>query len=128
MLVLGVLVLGGVVAFAMMPKSTPATDVPATELEVETTETGTDATQLASNEVTIQNFAFGPATVTVKVGDTVTWTNMDLTGHSATADDGSFDTGVLSQGKSGSVTFDTAGTFTYHCTPHPNMKGTVVVE
>lgn len=78
--------------------------------------------------IEIKNFAFSPTTLMVKVGDTVTWTNQDSAGHSATADDGSFDTGVLSQGESNTVTFTEAGTFAYHCTPHPNIKGTVVVE
>lgn len=81
-----------------------------------------------TQDVSIQNFAFSPATLHVKVGDKVTWTNKDSVGHSATADDGSFDTGVLAQGKSGSVTFKRAGTYTYHCSIHPNMKGTIVVE
>lgn len=78
--------------------------------------------------VTIQNFAFSPATLTVKVGDKVTWTNKDSAGHSATADDGSFDTGVLAQGQSGSITFSKAGTYTYHCSVHPMMKGTIIVQ
>lgn len=78
--------------------------------------------------VEIKDFAFSPATLTVKVGDTVTWTNQDSVGHSATSDDGSFDTGVLAQGESNTVTFTEAGTFNYHCTPHPNMKATVVVQ
>lgn len=78
--------------------------------------------------VEIKNFAFSPSTLTVKVGNTVNWTNQDSVGHSATADDGSFDTGVLAQGESNDVTFTEAGTFSYHCTPHPNMKATVVVE
>lgn len=87
----------------------------------------TIASAAASTGVTIQNFAFGPASVTVNVGDTVTWTNQDSVpeGHSATGD--GFDTGILKEGQSGSATFDTAGTFSYVCTPHPNMKGTVVV-
>lgn len=83
---------------------------------------------VGQNAVEIKDFKYSPATLTVKVGDTVTWTNKDLAGHSATADDGSFDTGVLSQGKSGSFTFTKAGTFAYHCLPHPNIKGTIVVE
>lgn len=83
---------------------------------------------MAKNEIAIQNFAFSPATITVKAGDSVTWTNKDLVGHSATADDKSFDTGVLAQNESETVTFDTVGTYTYHCTPHPNMKATVTVE
>lgn len=82
----------------------------------------------ASQSVTIQDFAFGPSSVTVNVGDTVTWTNQDDVGHTATADGGSFDTGIINNGQSGSATFDTAGTFTYYCQPHPNMKGTVVVQ
>ena len=81
-----------------------------------------------STGVEIKDFSFSPASLTVKVGDTVTWTNQDSAGHSATADDGSFDTGVLSQGESNTVTFSEAGSFPYHCTVHPNMKGTVVVE
>jgi plastocyanin len=77
--------------------------------------------------VTIQGFAFGPAAVEVPVGGTVTWTNQDSAPHTATADDGSFDTGQLGQGASGSATFNTAGTFAYGCTIHPNMRGSVTV-
>ena len=83
---------------------------------------------MGKNNVTIQNFAYSPASLTVKVGDKVTWTNQDSIGHSATADDNSFDTGVLAQGQSGSETFSKAGTFTYHCSVHPNMKATIIVQ
>ena len=82
----------------------------------------------ADSAVDIEGFAFAPATVTVTVGDTVTWTNRDSAAHTATADDDSFDTGNLGQGASGTVTFDTAGTFAYHCSIHTNMTGSVVVE
>jgi LPXTG-motif cell wall-anchored protein len=78
--------------------------------------------------VTIKDFDFTPATVTVVVGDTVTWTNDGPTAHSATAEGGSFDTGIFPDGESRSATFDEAGTFAYICTPHPFMEGTVVVE
>jgi plastocyanin len=80
------------------------------------------------NAVTIQNFAFSPANITIKAGQSITWTNEDSVGHSATADDNSWDTGVLSQGQSKSVTFAKAGKYTYHCSVHPNMKATVVVQ
>jgi plastocyanin len=80
------------------------------------------------NAVTIQNFAFSPATVTIKAGQSITWTNEDSIGHSATADSGSFDTGVLSQGQSKTIAFAKAGTYTYHCSVHPNMKATVIVQ
>lgn len=94
----------------------------------QTNPTGSTQTTVGQNAVTIQNFAFSPASITVKVGDKVTWTNQDSVGHSATADSGSFDTGVLAQGQSGSITFNKAGTYTYHCSVHPMMKGTVIVQ
>jgi LPXTG-motif cell wall-anchored protein len=65
--------------------------------------------------------------VTVAVGDTVTWHNSGQAPHTATADDGSFDTGTINAGGSGSHTFSSAGTFSYICTIHPNMHGTVRV-
>jgi LPXTG-motif cell wall-anchored protein len=82
----------------------------------------------ASTGVTISDFQFAPSAVTVNVGDTVTWTNDGPTPHSATANDGSFDTGIMEEGGSGSHTFTEAGTFSYICTPHPNMTGTVTVQ
>jgi plastocyanin len=80
----------------------------------------------ASGSVTISDFQFAPASITVEMGDTVTWTNAGPTAHSATGD--SFDTGIFSEGQSRSETFNEAGTFSYICTPHPQMKGTVTVQ
>jgi LPXTG-motif cell wall-anchored protein len=77
---------------------------------------------------TISDFKFSPATITVHVGDTITWTNVGPTAHTATASDGSFDTGTLQKGQSGSHTFTTAGTIAYICTLHPFMHGTVIVQ
>jgi LPXTG-motif cell wall-anchored protein len=82
----------------------------------------------ANGSVTIADFQFTPAQITIDQGDTVTWTNDGPTAHSATASDGSFDTGIFPAGESRSHTFDQAGTFSYICTPHPNMHGTVVVR
>lgn len=84
----------------------------------------------ASGSVTIQNFAFSPATISVKVGTTVTWTNQDSTAHTATSDPGtpaSFDSGNITQGKSATFTFQQAGTYAYHCSIHTYMKATVTV-
>jgi plastocyanin len=81
-----------------------------------------------ANAVTIQNFAFGPATVSVPVGTTITWTNADSASHTVTADDGSFDSGSLGSGATFSQAFDTAGTFAYHCKIHPNMTASVEVK
>lgn len=86
------------------------------------------AESIAINTVEIKDYSFNPPNLTVKAGTIVTFVNKDSVGHSATADDESFDTGIMIQNESGTVTFNNPGTYTYHCTPHPNMKGTVVVE
>ena len=86
-------------------------------------------TVLAADEgVAIRDFAFGPRTVTIRVGDSVTWTNRDSIAHSATARGGAFDTGLIPGGRSRSVRFTVAGTYRYICTPHPSMTGTVIVR
>jgi plastocyanin len=82
----------------------------------------------AGASVDIKNFAFNPATLSVKVGDSVTWTNDDTTAHTVTADDKSFDSGNVAQGATFKHTFDAAGTFSYHCTIHSNMKATITVS
>ena len=81
----------------------------------------------ADHTVDISGFAFSPRSITVAVGDTVTWVNADAQGHTATADDGAFDTGTISGNGSGSVRLTTAGTFGYHCRIHPAMTATIVV-
>jgi LPXTG-motif cell wall-anchored protein len=88
----------------------------------------TVATAAANGSVTIADFQFAPAEITIDQGDTVTWTNSGPSAHSATAPDGSFDTGIFPAGESRSHTFDEAGTFSYICTPHPNMHGRIVVR
>ncbi len=80
-----------------------------------------------ASAVEIEDFAFDPATVAVAAGATVTWTNRDAAPHTATAEDGSFDTGRLDQGQAGTAAFDRPGTYAYVCSFHPNMPGTVEV-
>jgi plastocyanin len=82
----------------------------------------------ATSAVNIQNSAFAPPTTTVRVGDTVTWTNRDPFSHTSTSDTGAWDTGVITAGSSRSFTFASAGTFAYHCAIHAFMHGTVVVQ
>ena len=82
----------------------------------------------ADHVVTIKGMKFAPAELQVAVGDTVTFTNEDAAPHTATASDGSFDTGRLSRGQSATVTIESAGTFAYICTIHPAMKGTIVAN
>lgn len=71
---------------------------------------------------------FEPAAITVKTGATVSFQNTGTQPHTATADDNSFDTGAVSVGEMKPVTFSKAGTFTFHCSFHPWMKGTVTVS
>jgi plastocyanin len=80
-----------------------------------------------AEKVEIADFAYDPDPVTVQVGGKVTWLNQDSAPHTATADDGSFDTGTLEEGKLKSETFKQAGTYTYICEIHPDMHGTVEV-
>ena len=70
---------------------------------------------------------FSPASVTIAVGDTVTWHNTGQAPHNATGDGGSFSTPTLNNGQSASHTFSSPGTFSYICTIHPQMKGTIRV-
>ena len=78
------------------------------------------------NAVNIQNFAFNPAELTVKVGDTVTWTNNDSVPHQIKS--ASFNSARLGQGQIFSFTFTSAGTFDYSCAIHPTMTGKIIVE
>jgi plastocyanin len=80
-----------------------------------------------SAKVEIVEFTYDPDPVRVQAGGKVIWQNMDSAPHTATADDGSFDTGILEEGKLKSESFKDPGTFTYFCTVHPDMHGTVEV-
>ena len=78
--------------------------------------------------VTISNFSFGPTTVTISAGDTVTFVNGDDTIHSVVADDGSFHSDGLDTNDKVTFTFAKAGKIAYHCGLHPFMKGEIVVQ
>jgi len=83
-----------------------------------------------SAEVKIDNFSFGPATVTVSVGSTVTWTNRDDIPHTvvSTDDPKVFKSKVLDTDEKFSCTFTKAGTYPYFCSIHPKMTAKVVVQ
>jgi plastocyanin len=86
------------------------------------------AAPVGGNQITIDGFAFAPASVTVSPGSTVTWTNRDEEPHTVVANDGSFHSPGMGTGATFSHTFPTAGTFDYVCSIHPMMHGTVVVK
>src|SRR5262245_44284432 len=97
--------------------STPTTPTP----------TGT-VVSIVSGSSNLTTNAYAPNPVNVAVGGTVSWVNNDNTPHTATANNGQFDSGNLAPGASFSRTFTTAGSFPYKCTLHPGMVGTVNVQ
>jgi plastocyanin len=82
----------------------------------------------AAAEVKIDNFSFGPQTLTVPVGTTVTWTNRDDIPHTVVSTDGVFKSKVRDTDEKFSYTFTKAGTYKYFCSVHPKMTGTIVVQ
>lgn len=95
-------------------------------------ENSTESTATDSKKVSVEikNHAYSPATITVKAGTTVTWTNQDGVRHDVVATNPSSDapnSELLAKGESYSFTFTKAGTYDYYCTPHPYMKGKVIV-
>jgi plastocyanin len=111
------------------PKAEPAADQPAAQEKPRrrTSEKKQKLQAAASQTVSIKDFSFAPKSVSVSVGDTVTWSNTGKEVHTATARDGSFDTGNIASGGSGSATFRKAGTFSYFCKPHAFMTASVTV-
>jgi plastocyanin len=95
---------------------------------------GTDLTSSSAasgspKAVTIRDYLYKPASITVPKGTTVTFTNRDSTPHTATSrESGAFESGSIDSGKAGRVRLDETGTFAYYCLFHPFMKGTIVVE
>jgi plastocyanin len=111
------------------PTVTPAGTLPPIPTATQPPAATTAPVQAASaNDITIQGFAFNPASLTIKVGDTVKWTNQDTAAHTVVADDNSWGSGQLVQGSSFSFTFTKAGTYNYLCGVHPRMKGTIIVN
>lgn len=143
-LLLGVLMLAGCSSSGTNPNATATTtaDTGTTgnTAGTETTAPGQTTTSSGEGEerqegeaqqevtVNIANFAFTPATVTIKKGGKITWTNNDSVAHTATGRNNEFDSGTLNNGQSFTQTFNNAGTFNYYCTLHPSMTGTIVVE
>ena len=87
-----------------------------------------DEPSAANLEVKIDNFVFGPQTITVPIGATVTWTNKDDIPHTSVSTEGVFKSKVLDTDEKFSYTFTKAGTYSYYCTIHPKMTGKVVVQ
>jgi plastocyanin len=87
-----------------------------------------DQPSAANADVKIDNFSFGPDTLTVPVGTTVTWTNRDDIPHTVVSTEGVFKSKVRDTDEKFSYTFATAGTYPYYCSVHPKMTGKIVVK
>lgn len=127
-----VLVLAGWYLFARSSKSTTndmSAISPRPSTSVTTSPTSSNNAAATANAVTIQNFAFGPTAITVKKGTAVTWTNKDNATHTVTETDGKTGpmSGSLANGATFAFTYNTVGTFAYHCSIHTSMVGTVTV-
>ena len=98
--------------------------VTATQTPVQTQATQ----QTASNDISVKDFAFQPSELTINKGESVIWTNFDAANHIIRENTGLFESAKLNQGQSYSYKFETAGTYEYHCTIHPNMVGKIIVR
>jgi plastocyanin len=115
------LVLACMAAGCASPQAAPASPAPA----------ASPSAPGGGDAITIKNFAFSPATLAVNTGTTVTWTNKDSAPHIVVSDTGApqaFSSESLSDGASFIFTFTQAGTYPYHCSIHPSMKGTIMVQ
>jgi plastocyanin len=122
-----ILTAAGIIGLTSCGSSTPATT---THGNTQTSPppgqtTGPDFKPAA---VSMENFSFVPADLTVAVGTTVTWTNNDAATHTVTSDTGLFDSKDMGKGSTFNHTFNEKGTFSYHCALHSSMKGTITVQ
>ena len=102
------------------PAAAPA---PRSPVAVQPGAAGSDSTKAV-----VQDFTFRPGRIEVASGSTVVWANGGQVAHTVTSDDGTFDTGLIEAGRQGAITFSTPGTYPFHCTPHPFMRGEIVVR
>jgi plastocyanin len=89
---------------------------------------GATSVSIVNGSSTLATTAYAPNPVTIAPGGTITWRNNDTTAHTSTGDNGEWNSGSIAPGGQFSRTFPAAGTFSYHCTIHPNMIGTVRVQ
>lgn len=112
----------------VQPPATVTTPLQTTQqLTVTTIPVPQTTSSVSANTILIKNFAFDPASITVKVGSTVRWVNQDSVPHRIVFADGA-DSTVLAGMQSWSRKFDQAGTYDYNCTIHPSMQGSVIVK
>ncbi len=134
LIVIGIIVLAGIIgAVAYGMNQNKSDDMSTMDMSKDSSKSSSSDSMTAkdavsTDSVAIENFDFTPATITVKKGTMVTWTNKDSVQHNVVGDDYNKLNGkLIAKGESFSFKFDEAGTYAYHCSPHPYMKGTVIV-
>lgn len=109
--------------------SSPSTPSPTpTPTPAPTTGGPSSSVSIPMGAEVLGNRAFAPDNLDIAVGTTVTWMNTDSVSHTSTSNASGWDSGIISPGRQFSFTYQTAGTFPYHCAIHPGMVGTVVVR
>jgi plastocyanin len=130
-IVLAVLVVGGVTAVALNKKDNKSASMSGmSTMDSATSQTKPSNTVQETNMVTYKGFDVVQKNIKIKKGTTVTWTNQDSAQHDVTPDTETADfkaTELFGKGETVSITFNTVGKFSYHCSPHPYMKGTIEV-
>ena len=128
LIIVGLLIIGG--AFLFINQGSEKTQLPETDAETDIIQAGTEIPSKTikgkTYKVEIKDFKLPD--LTINVGDTIEWTNLDTAPHTATAVNNAFDTDRLEKGDAHSITFDKPGTYSYYCSVHPYMKGTVTVR
>ena len=107
------------------PVTTETNNVPSTNVPNNVQNQQQTAPASLTGAVTIQNFSFNPATLTIKVGTTVTWTNADPMPHQIKSN--TFNSAALNSGETFQFTFSSVGSYDYSCAIHPSMKGKIIV-
>jgi plastocyanin len=115
-------------AVAVMSACGGSTSTPSSPTPTPTPTPTTANVGIPAGARTLGSAAYAPNPVTISAGSTVTWTNNDTIAHTSTSDNGAFDSGAIAAGGKFSFTFNTKGTFPYHCTFHPGMVASVIVQ
>ncbi len=127
-IIIAIVVIGVVVFLLTGSSNTQSTNLYSATTQVTVTAKAT-STASESYSVDISGFAFNSASISIKAGDSVTWTNKDSAMHTVTSDSGSeLGSNSLGNGETYSHTFTAPGTYAYHCKFHPSMKGTIIVS
>ena len=123
-----ILIVAGIFFFTLNNNSTSSINKPSNSGVQNAGQVSPEKSEGQTHTVKIQGFNFIPSSLTIQAGDSVVWINEDSAPHTASADNGEFDTDRLAEGESGSYTFTNTGDYSYICSIHPSMKGLIIVQ